>query len=207
MSACRTSGTDVKLRRNHCYFGYGMYTYNMYTNFDVFFEVFFDKFFYEFFLTNFLTIFLMIFLTNFLFLTFLLIKFRMQIKGWCFSCSNSALRPYCPKKYIVGGGVKSAFLNVRISTTYCDIFLFKLPIMECVSLGVCSKVYMENYKWKNKQIARTSWIVRKKNRQIIAYVLQMLQQIIKNFAFKNFQDFFKPITFTLLSSHIFFQFS
>ena len=99
---------------------------------------------------------------GFLFLTFLLIKFLMQINGWGFSCSNSALRAYCPKKYIVGGGVKSAFLNVRISTTYCDIFLFKLPIMECVSLGVCSKVYMENYKWKNKQIARTSWIVRKK---------------------------------------------
>ena len=56
------------------------------------------------------------------------------------------LRAYCPKTYTVGGGVKSAFLNVRISTTYCDIFLFKLPIMECVSLGVCSKVYMENYK-------------------------------------------------------------
>ena len=60
-----------------------------------------------------------------------------------------------------GGGVKSAFLNVRISTTYCDIFLFKLPIMECVSLGVCSKVYMANYKRKINRLPELLGGVRK----------------------------------------------
>ena len=75
-------------------------------------------------------------------------KYLEKVFNWSEVHLVTKSKSYCPKKYTVGGGVKSAFLNVRISTTYCDIFLFKLPIMECVSLGVCSKVYMENYKWK-----------------------------------------------------------